>query len=62
MQKLVQDLLILSKYDNKQSSVKKTEFNLGELAKKCAEKFEIEVKKKKQDTALSAAVTGKVSI
>lgn len=58
MQKLVQDLLILSKYDNKQSSVKKTEFNLGELAKKCAEKFEIEVKKKKQK--LECLVTSNV--
>ena len=48
MEKLVQDLLILSKYDNQKQENKKVEFDLGELSKRCAEKFEIEVKKKKQ--------------
>ena len=48
MERLVQDLLTLSKYDNKKDSISKTEFDLGELTKKCAEKFEIEVKKNNQ--------------
>ena len=48
MEKLVQDLLILSKYDNNNKGNKKTEFDLGELSKSSAEKFEIEVKKKNQ--------------
>ncbi len=49
MEKLVQDLLILSRYDNKRDQSRVTEFDLGELAKKCSEKFEIEVKKRNQD-------------
>lgn len=48
MEKLVQDLLILSKYDNNKTESKLTEFDIGELCKSCAEKFEIEVKKRKQ--------------
>lgn len=48
MEKLVQDLLILSKYDNKKTDNKLTAFNIGELCKSCAEKFEIEVQKRKQ--------------
>lgn len=48
MEKLVQDLLMLSKYDNKNNQYNPTQFDLGELSKKCAEKFEIEVKKKNQ--------------
>lgn len=48
MEKLVQDLLILSKYDNQKTESKLVEFDIGELCKSCAEKFEIEVKKKKQ--------------
>ncbi len=49
MEKLVQDLLILSRYDNKRDESRISEFDLGELAKKCSEKFEIEVLKRKQD-------------
>ena len=48
MEKLVQDLLTLSKYDSREEKKKMTTFDLGELSKSCAEKFEIEVKKKKQ--------------
>lgn len=48
MEKLVQDLLTLSKYDNQKATHNKVEFDLGDLAKRCAEKFEIEVKKKHQ--------------
>ena len=48
MEKLVQDLLTLSKYDNNKVNKKPTEFDLGELAKLCKEKFDIEIKKKKQ--------------
>ena len=58
MEKLVQDLLTLSKYDKKIEKNKFTEFNLGELTKSCAEKFEIEVKKKNQN--LNCFVTADV--
>ncbi len=49
MERLVQDLLILSRYDSKKNNNKVVEFDLGELAKKCSEKFEIEVKKRNQE-------------
>ena len=49
MEKLVQDLLTLSKYDNNRVTSKPTEFDLGELAKSCKEKFDIEIKKKNQE-------------
>ena len=48
MEKLVQDLLTLSKFDNNKANNKPGEFDLGELAKSCKEKFDIEIKKKKQ--------------
>ena len=48
MEKLVQDLLTLSKYDKKIEKNKFVEFDLAELTKSSAEKFEIEVKKKNQ--------------
>jgi two-component system sensor histidine kinase VicK len=47
MAKLVTDLLTLSRYDNNEIKTKKTEFDLGELVKKCQEKLQIEMKKKK---------------
>ena len=47
MEKLVQDLLTLSKYDSNRVTSKPTEFDLGELAKLCKEKFEIEIKKER---------------
>lgn len=46
MAKLVSDLLTLSRYDNSQTRVEKTEFDLGELVKKCQDKLAIEIKKK----------------
>ena len=46
MAKLVTDLLSLSRYDNNTVKVEKTEFDLGELVKKCQEKLEIEINKK----------------
>ena len=49
MEKLVKDLLTLSRYDNKINKNNVVEFDLGELTKKCSEKFEIEVRKKNQD-------------
>ena len=49
MEKLVQDLLTLSRYDNNKVTSKPTEFDLGELAKLCKEKFDIEIKRKNQD-------------
>ena len=50
MAKLVSDLLTLSRYDNSQSKVEKTEFDLGDLVKKCQEKLQIEIDKKHLDT------------
>ena len=49
MARLVNDLLTLSKYDNKQNKCEKTEFDLGELVKKTQESLELEVKKKNQN-------------
>ena len=46
MAKLVTDLLSLSKYDNNKNKIEKTEFDLGELVKKCQEKLQIEIDKK----------------
>lgn len=48
MTKLVNDLLMLSKYDNAQTKWEKTEFDLGDLVKKCQENLQIEANKKKQ--------------
>jgi len=46
MAKLVTDLLALSKYDNNNVLIEKTEFDLGELVKKSQEKLQIEIDKK----------------
>ena len=46
MKNLVDDLLTLSKYDNKTSGNNATDFDLGELAKKCKENFDVECHKK----------------
>ena len=46
MAKLVTDLLSLSRYDNNKNKIEKTEFDLGDLVKKCQEKLEIEISKK----------------
>lgn len=46
MAKLVSDLLILSRYDNKSAKKETTEFDLGELVKKCQEKVQLEINKK----------------
>ncbi len=48
MAKLVTDLLILSRYDNNKVNYEIVEFDLGELTKKCQEKLQIEIDKKKQ--------------
>ena len=48
MASLVSDLLTLSRYDTNRAVKEVTEFNLGELAKKCEEKLAIEVSKKHQ--------------
>ena len=58
MEKLVQDLLTLSRYDSKKNRNSIVEFDLGELAKKCTEKFEIEVRKRNQ--SLECFVTADV--
>ncbi len=46
MAKLVSDLLDLSRYDNGQVVTEKTEFDLGQMVKKCQEKLQIEIDKK----------------
>ncbi|MGN1327931.1 MAG: sensor histidine kinase, partial [Clostridia bacterium] len=48
MANLVSDLLTLSRYDTNRAKKEITEFDLGELAKKCQEKLEIEIDKKEQ--------------
>ena len=48
MTKLVSDLLTLSKHDDTTTKWEKTEFDLGELVKKCQENLQIESDKKKQ--------------
>ena len=49
MSNLVSDLLTLSRYDTNRVHKEVTEFDLGELAKKCQEKLRIEIEKKKQN-------------
>jgi len=49
MEEMVADLLTLSKYDTKRVDDATTEFDLGELAKHCKEKFDIEISKKDLD-------------
>lgn len=46
MAKLVTDLLILSRYDSNKVKKETTEFDLGELVKKCQEKLQLEINKK----------------
>lgn len=48
MARLVSDLLTLSRYDNDEAKWEKTEFNLGELVKKCVNSLQLEINKKKQ--------------
>ena len=48
MTKLVNDLLILSKYDNEETRCEKVEFDLGDLVKSCQENLQIEIDRKKQ--------------
>ena len=49
MAKLVTDLLTLSKNDTNKNALKKEQFDLGELVKKCQDKLAIEIKKKKHE-------------
>ena len=49
MARLVNDLLTLSKYDNKQNKCEKVEFDLGELVKQTQENLALEIQKKKQN-------------
>ena len=46
MAKLVTDLLVLSRYDSNKVKKEITEFDLGELVKKCQEKVQLEINKK----------------
>ena len=48
MAKLVTDLLTLTRYDNKKITSEITSFDLGDLTKKCLEKFKFEIEKKEQ--------------
>ena len=47
MARLVTDLLTLSRYDNKKIVVEATDFDLADLVKKCQEKLEYQIEKKK---------------
>ena len=47
MARLVTDLLTLSRYDNKKIVTDTTDFDLGELVKKCQEKLGYQIEKKK---------------
>lgn len=49
MANLVSDLLTLSRYDTNKIQREISEFDLGEITKKCQEKLEIEIEKKKQN-------------
>ena len=46
MAQLVTDLLTLSRYDSKKIKKEETEFDLGDLVKKCQEKLKFEIEKK----------------
>lgn len=48
MAKLVTDLLVLSRYDNNKVKYEASEFNLGDLVKRCQEKLQLEIDKKEQ--------------
>ena len=48
MARLVSDLLTLSRYDNNEAKWEKTEFDLGDLVKKCLDSLRIEIDKKHQ--------------
>ncbi|MBQ3407752.1 MAG: ATP-binding protein [Clostridia bacterium] len=47
MSKLVSDLLTLSRYDNNKNKSEIIEIDLGDMTKKCLEKLNIEIEKKK---------------
>lgn len=47
MSKLVSDLLTLSRYDSNKNKSDNTEFDLGEMTKRCLDKLSIEIEKKK---------------
>ena len=49
MARLVTDLLTLSRYDSNKKKTNKTQFDLGDLVKRCQEKLAIEIKKKNHD-------------
>ncbi len=49
MARLVTDLLELSKIDSNKKKIKKSSFDLGNLAKECEKKLAIEIKKKNHD-------------
>lgn len=49
MAKLVTDLLVLSRYDSNRVKKEITEFDLGDLVKKCQEKVQLEINKKGHD-------------
>ena len=46
MAKLVTDLFVLSRYDNKKITKEEVEFDLGDLTKKCIERLKFEIEKK----------------
>lgn len=46
MARLVTDLLVLSRYDNKKIIKEESEFDLGDVTKKCIERLQFEIEKK----------------
>ena len=48
MARLVSDLLTLSRYDNEENKWEKTEFDLGDLVKKCLDNLQLEIDRKNQ--------------
>lgn len=46
MARLVTDLLVLSRYDNKKVTKEESIFDLGEVTKNCIERLRFEVEKK----------------
>ena len=49
MARLVTDLLVLSRYDNKKITKEEVEFDLGDLTKKCIERLQFEIQKKEHN-------------
>lgn len=60
MAKLVSNLLDLSRYDNNEGSWEKEEFDLGDLVKRCQEKLQIEIERRRH--SVECFVTAEVPL